>query len=618
MSRDQSAPRAPSLVKILLTLFPSSERLRLGLVLLTSILVAFFEVVGVASILPFLAILMDPTAVDRYAWLAKMLGAFGVAEASDRILALGVLTAAVIVLSNAASAIGMWSQQWYVARTKTRISVAIFDAYLAQPLEYHTKHDAPSLLKVIYNDVEALVRFVAGCLQFVARALVIVALLLVLIAQNPSVAFWTLAVLGGSYALIYKIVRARQEALGARLSHSATSRARVAQETLGGIKELMVLGRMDAARDRFAMTTEEMSKSNASNEVVSSLPRYILEPVAFGGILAVALTLLVRQGLAASAVIPTLALFAFVGYRLLPALQTLYYSAIQVRFALPPIQNLYSHWLEADAGAAKANLPSKSSSTSSINTLGALSISANSVCFRYAGAEREAIRNVSVTIEAGTTVGIVGRTGSGKTTFAELLLGLYRPTSGRIIVGSDDYESDQPGDWHLRVGYVPQHVFLSNASVAQNIAFGVETEQVDWSRVERAAEMAQAADFIRLMPDGFRTIVGERGVRLSGGQRQRLGIARALYHNPSVLVFDEATSALDGLTEDAVMKAVNSLRGERTIVLIAHRLRTVESCDRILVMDAGRVVADGTYRRLLVESPDFRALSAGSAFAVAS
>jgi len=229
--------------------------------------------------------------------------------------------------------------------------------------------------------------------------------------------------------------------------------------------------------------------------------------------------------------------------------------------------------------------------------------------FKYPTAERLALNKLTLTIPQNQSIGLVGRTGSGKTTLADVILGLYPPASGTIAIDGVELTEQNERAWRKRVGYVPQAVFLTNASIEKNIALGIPEHKIDRDAVQRAAQMAQAAEFIAQLPDGYQTVVGERGVKLSGGQRQRLGIARALYHNPDVLVFDEATSALDGMTEDAVMQAVQDLSQERTMILIAHRLRTVQACDRIVMLDSGCIVADGTYQDLMETSDLFKRLA---------
>jgi ABC-type bacteriocin/lantibiotic exporter with double-glycine peptidase domain len=229
--------------------------------------------------------------------------------------------------------------------------------------------------------------------------------------------------------------------------------------------------------------------------------------------------------------------------------------------------------------------------------------------FTYPTAHTASLRNVSLLIQKNQSIGLVGKTGAGKTTLADVILGLYQPQAGSIRVDGLLLTEQNERAWRKRVGYVPQTVFLTNASIAENIALGIPKALIDLAAVLRAAQMAQAEEFIEQLPDSYNTVVGERGVKLSGGQRQRLGIARALYHQPDVLIFDEATSALDGMTEDAVMSAVQRLSQQCTLILIAHRLRTIQACDRIVMLEGGAIVADGTYNELLASSLAFKRLA---------
>jgi ABC-type multidrug transport system fused ATPase/permease subunit len=371
-----------------------------------------------------------------------------------------------------------------------------------------------------------------------------------------------------------------------------------------------VLGREENMVERFGVHAKALAHVIADNIVLSGVPRYVLEPIGFGGILGVALYMILTSPNAAATAIPTLALYAFVGYRLLPAMQQIYAAAADVKYALPAVITLHRYYSDtAPIAEPHAKPAPRHDQLRGSDVVVAL----ENVSFTYAGAPKPALQHVSFNIMRGQSLGIVGKSGSGKTTLADIILGLYLPQAGVIQTPEGVLDQTSLRLWHKRLGYVPQHVFLSNASVLENIAFGVPVDQIDRAAVARAATMAQSDEFIDALPEGFDTIIGERGVVLSGGQRQRLGIARALYTDPEVLVFDEATSALDGLTEGGVMDAIHALTGQRTVILIAHRLQTIEACDRIVHLSNGRIIDDGAFHDLVRTSATFREFTNRSA-----
>ncbi len=593
-------PTFSPLLRTLADLFPASERLWLVVVVSSAVVMALFEALGVASIVPFMAVVMKPESLDAYPAIGAVTAWAGVHDRRGQLVFLGIATALMVIASNGASALGLYLQQRFVARTRLRLTTTLFDGYLRLPYAFHTQRDSASLLKVIYGDAESVARLIGAAVQLVARSFVILALLALLLLRNPAVAMWTLAGLGGAYLFVYQFVRRKQEALGQLLSTSSASRHRASQEGLGGVKDLLVLGREDAKAQQFWEATRDVSYASAKNVLAGGLPKFLLEPIAFVGILAVALSLIIRSNGDASETIPTLALYAFVGYRLLPALQQVFTAAVDIKFTAPSLHALQADWLivqKADRGQTELE-------PSDLDRRGTLTL--ENVCFTYPGAKSPALENVSLELRQGESIGLVGRTGSGKTTLADVVLGLYQPDSGTIRIGMSPLTPSSARAWRRRVGYVPQQVFLANASIAENIAFGLPINSIDRNAVEEAARLAQAEEFVRELPLGLDTLVGERGIRLSGGQRQRLGIARALYQNPDILVFDEATSALDGMTEDAVMDAIHALSGSRSVILIAHRLRTVEACDRIVVLEKGRVEAVGTYEELARSNTRFQ------------
>ena len=587
----------------LLRLLPPAERRAAFWLFLAMLLAAVLETLGVASIMPFMAVVMDPEMIQGLGPLRDVLSWLGVLSNRDTVVAIGIAVFVILVLSNMAAALSLWMQHRYLARVQHALSDELFGGFLAQPYGFHVMRDAASLSNTVFSHVNgAITQALAPLLLGLARVFVVLSLVSLLVAKDPMIALEALGLFGVAYALVYGALRGRQTNLGTTLAEAAEDRYRVVLEALGAIKELLVLGRSQESRTRFNAASMRYFRSSSLNSAISVLPRYLLESVTFGGIVLVTISLVLSGGGLAQT-IPTLALYAFAGYRMMPALQQIYASAVALRFSGAAVDALERDLVECRA--ALAQVP-RSSSVPSLPRDGMLSV--RNVTFSYPSADRPALQEVSLEIQPRQTVGVVGRTGSGKTTLADLLLGLYEPASGTVEYAGQPLTRGAIASWRRQVGYVPQGVFLANASIAENIAIGLPAVERDFAKVRRAAQLAQADEFISALPEGYETDVGERGVRLSGGQRQRLGIARALYHDPSFLVFDEATSALDGMTEEAVMSALRSLSGSRTIFLIAHRLRTVESCDRIFVMDGGRLVATGTYAELERDSAAFRRL----------
>ncbi len=588
--------------KRLYEILPVTSKRGLTLVVIVSLVASLFETASVASILPFMAIVMDPSILTEYRWAEELLASLGLHTQQAAIIAAGVLTVLVLGIGNVVTAANLWIQTRYLASARRDLATELFTGYLYLPYSFHIQRDTSSLGRVLGGDVESAIGgFLASLLSVISKGLSGIVLITLIVVVDPLVALGTVLVLGCGYMLVYRLIRIKQVTLGAKMVQASTTVGRTALEGLSGIKELRVLGRENASTVEYNKSMTELMATQASNSLASAMPRYVIEVFAYAGIVAVTLAFVLKgEGAAA---IPSLALYALAGNRLVPIFQQLFAAAITIKYHTRAVESL-----EADLAIVR----NRQTDTDE-NEISALAfktqIQLTGLSFKYPGADRLALNNITLTIPQNQSIGLVGKTGSGKTTLADVLLGLYPPASGEIKIDGVALNSQNERAWRKRVGYVPQTVFLTNASIEKNIALGMAEEQIDIEAVRRAARMAQAEEFINQLPDGYGTIVGERGVKLSGGQRQRLGIARALYHNPDVLVFDEATSALDGMTEDAVMQAVQDLSQERTMILIAHRLRTVQACDRIVMLDSGVIVADGTYEELVSTSEPFQRLA---------
>jgi ATP-binding cassette, subfamily B, bacterial PglK len=411
-----------------------------------------------------------------------------------------------------------------------------------------------------------------------------------------------------SYGAIYLGLRGYLARIGADRVRANRERFQAVQEAFGGIKDIKVAGLEAGSLHRFDGPSKRFAKRQAALQIANQLPRFLLEAVAFGGALAFVLYLLASRG-GLQGVLPVMAVYALAGYKLLPALQQVYSQVANLKFAEPAVVALH-----ADLTQLR---PSPTLELPPPAPLGlSRSLALENVSYTYPGAARPTLERLDLEVAARTTVGLVGATGSGKTTTVDLLLGLLEPKEGRLLVDGAPVGRRSLRAWQRTIGYVPQHIFLTDDTVAANIGFGLAMAQIDMAAVERAATTASLHDFVvKELPSGYDTLVGERGVRLSGGQRQRIGIARALYHDPSLLILDEATNSLDSVTEQAVVDAVHKLGRRKTIIIIAHRLTTVRNCDQIFLLDRGRVTAQGTFGELLESSARFRRMATGRTLA---
>jgi ABC-type bacteriocin/lantibiotic exporter with double-glycine peptidase domain len=371
--------------------------------------------------------------------------------------------------------------------------------------------------------------------------------------------------------------------MGLILQESNQKRFKIISETIGGIKDLKILGRESAYLNSFDKPSENFSSCQATSQTLSQVPQYIVEVVAFGSLLVMSMYTIVSNEADLGTMLPILGLYALGALKLKPSLQQIYSAVSSLRFGKPALEIILK------------DLKQKSEQEISIsNDFERLSfkneIKLKNITFMYPSKEVSALKDISIEIKANSTIGIIGTTGAGKSTLVDIILGLLTPTSGDIVVDGNVLDSANIRQWQNTIGYVPQSIFLADDTIASNIAFGVDKEHVDMAQVKSVSQMAQVHEFVSELEKGYDTIIGERGVRLSGGQRQRLGIARALYHNPELLVLDEATSALDNQTEAEVMKAINNMSGRKTIIMIAHRLSTVEKCDKVIKLQKGQII----------------------------
>ncbi|MCS3826208.1 ATP-binding cassette subfamily C protein [Salinibacter ruber] len=572
------------------------------------LLMASLQVASVASIMPFLSVASDPSIIQENEYLRWAYATFGFDDDRSFLIALGLGALLALVVSNVFIILTRWAMERYSWGRNHSLSRRLLRSYLYRPYEYFLTRNSSELGKNILEEVKEVTdQMLKPTLRGVAKAVVALFIVGFLVYFDPVVALMVTVVLGAAYGAIYLVVRSQLDERGEARVEANTKRYQFVGEAFGGIKEVKIQGKEEAFLNLYDDPSERYARNQALYRVIKKAPRYIIEMVAFGGIILIAVYLIaVRESL--QQVIPVLGLYAFAGYRLLPALQEAFHGLASARFNIAALNKLHRDL--KGLAEARSSASGGADGTAAPPLLLEEELALREVSYTYPDADRPAIKNLSLAIPARSMVGFVGKTGSGKTTAVDLALGLLRPQEGEITIDGTPLRANNLRRWQQTLGYVPQHIYLSDDTVARNIAFGVPRDQIDMETVREAARRAHILDYVEQdLPNRWETVVGERGVKLSGGQRQRIGIARALYHDPSVLVFDEATSALDQSTEAGVMEAIYDLEGEQTILIISHRLSTVQRADNIFMLEEGRKVGEGSYDALLEEHSKFRSIA---------
>jgi HlyD family secretion protein len=517
----------------------------------------------------------------------------------------GITVLFMLTLSTIVSMFTTWKLSIFGARIGTEIADRLYAFYMQQDWQFHASGSSAQLTKQVTTEANRISNgIVQPLMQMNAKVVLAAVISISIIAYDPVIAILGLAIFSLAYFVLYRLVRKKLVSNGQKLSQVSTERFRLMNEGFGGIKDVLLLDRSHDFIDRFHQSGKVFAQAEGTNIALGKVPRYFIELIAFGVMISLVLLLIKLHAGNLGKVLPILAVYALAAFKLLPALQQIYSSISTIKGNIAAFE------------AVKDDLQQSFNSNKFINKQEDIAqlnlkkeITLKDIKFSYPNKSRLAVDGVNMTIPVNSVIGIVGSSGSGKTTLIDLLLGLLTPQSGSIYIDKNHITSRNRRAWQNLLGFVPQSIFLSEGSIAENIAFGVPDRDVDIDQVNVAADLAHLTELIEELPDGIHTKVGERGVQLSGGQRQRIGIARALYHKAEVLVFDEATSALDGITEKIVMDAIHEFSGKKTIIMIAHRLKTVEKCDLIYFLDRGKVIDQGTYLELIKNNAKFKEMA---------
>lgn len=558
------------------------RRLQLGLLLVVMLASGVAELLSLGAVLPFMAVLSDPQRLWQQPIVQEVSINLGFTSENQLLLPATLLFASAAVLAAFVRLSNLWLNGRLAAAIGSDLSCEAYRRTLYQPFVVHLQRNSSEVITGTTTQIALTVLALNRFLQLVTSALVAAGLLMGLLVIDAPVALGAAALFGTAYGLLAITSRRQLRSNGQKIAEATSQQLKALQEGLGAIRDVLLEGSQSTYLQIYRQADRPQRQLQAKNAFLSTFPRYALEALGMVGIALLGGLLVLQRG-SGAAVIPLLGAMALGAQRLLPAIQQVYsgWSALTgYNAAMQAVITMLSQPLPPHAQVAEP-LPLRQS------------IFLESVHFSYGQGQPKVLQGLNLQIQRGERIGLIGSTGSGKSTTVDLLMGLLKPTEGRLLVdGADLHEPKHPERllaWRASIAHVPQSVYLADSSIAENIAFGVLSKDIDLALVKMAATQAQIASFIESNPEGYESFVGERGIRLSGGQRQRLGIARALYKKARILVLDEATSALDTDTEEAVMSAIDSLSNELTIVMIAHRLSTLQRCDRVIRIYEGRV-----------------------------
>ena len=574
-------------VKIVWKLFTNSDRIAFTRIVVMVIVGMFLETISLGIVVPIIGILTQDDYQQKYPFIVDI---FGNLSREELISAVMVAMVLIYIVRSLFLFWSLWIQKGFSASVSGRLSQSLFSTYLRQPYMFHLQRNSSTLMRNAKNATAIVTCGVDPFLVLLTDGLVAIAMFALLIAVEPVGTLAVLLVFGLSTFVFQRTTRRRIDNWGYQVDYHETKILQHLQEGFGGAKDVKVLGRENEFLSQHEKHLGESIRINRIYNVILTLPRSFMEIITIVGLCLLVVSMVVR-GRELADIVPILGLFAAAAFRVMPSINRLLMATQTLIFNRSIIASVYQDFL----------LDSPDSLTVKSNTKFASQLELMDVSFQYPTAATASLQNVSLVVKRGEAVGFVGPSGAGKSTLVDVILGLFAPASGVVKVDGQDVQQNLR-NWQNQIGYVPQAIYLTDDTLRRNVAFGLNDENIDDNLVRDAIRLAQLEDFVATLPEKLDTVVGERGVRLSGGQRQRIGIARALYHNPSVLVLDEATSSLDTPTEHGVMQAVQALQGSKTVLIVAHRLSTVEYCDRLYKIENARITEEGTFDEVVQRS----------------
>lgn len=583
-----------STYKKLLFLLSPSERREFMILTFMIFILSIIELIGIGSIFPFIALISNPQAIESNILLSEIYQYaldLGITNSNEFTFYIGVLVFVLLVSSISLRAFITYSQIKYIERLRFNMSRRLIESYLHQPYSWFaSQHSADLGRKILIEVGNVIMNGFNSLLELIARVMISFFIISLLVYLTPKISIILATTLGSIYILFYILSRSYTRKLGQSALDSNQSRFTTVSEGFRGIKE-MKLSRLENVYLRlFSKYSDTFAKSETHSQIINQLPKFILEATIFGGLIFV-LLFMMKTNVNFIEMLPSFSLFIFAAYRIAPSFNQIYSSINKISYVNPIIDKLYSDF-------NKLKILDKAECSE--NIIFDKSITLKNIHYRYPESTNDILENINLEIAAKSTIGIIGTTGSGKTTTVDIILGLLEPQKGTLEIDKKVIAHENLISWQKMIGYVPQKIHLIGDTIAANIAFGVPADEIDMNAVKRAAEAADLDGYINnYLPEKYTTYVGEQGIKLSGGQCQRIGIARAIYRNPQVIVLDEATNSLDEQTERTVINNLHNLHDNLTIIMISHRYSSLDKCEQIYQVEGGRIIKETTFKDLI-------------------
>ncbi len=574
-----------SVLKKITKILNKAQKVRIVILFAMMVIGAFFEVLGVSLMLPLVKAIMDPEIINKNKWVKMVCELFDLHSHRTFVVICIIALIMVFIVKDLYLMLEYYVQARFISNNRFATQQKVLRSFLNRPYEYFLGADTGEVMRMISGDVPGVYSLITSLLSMATETVVTFAVTVTIFVIEPVISVFMAFVIGTVSLLIIKVLRPIMRKEGEKYQKNSSLSGRWIQQAIYGIKEIKITNKAEYFEENYGISGRKMITAERRNNVLGNAPRLIIEMTSVCSIL-VLIGWMIYKGREFENLAPILAAFAVAALKLMPGANRSVSAINQISYYAPAVNSLYENLeilREEQGKKIREDKPKEMSFEKEVRI--------SEVDYKYPNSKKDILDKAEMVIPAGKSVGVIGASGAGKTTVVDLVLGLLKPLSGKVLCDGVDVMQNYVA-WLDMIGYIPQNIFMIDDSIRANVAFGIDEKDRNDEQVWNALEEAQLAGFVRELPDGIETRIGSNGIRLSGGQRQRVGIARALYKDPKLLVFDEATSALDNETEAAIMESINSLHGKKTMIIIAHRLQTIEGCDLVYRVKDGKIVRE--------------------------